>query len=190
MKNQIVILFILSVIVFSIPTITVISFGQNESAVIDLLDEQYEWDTVNNARLNNTDDGLQVDVKTSLNEPVYNRIYTYINLSNFNSAPIMNLTYLTNSTQGDPVFFFEIRSNKTIDSTSYLPLSQHLQEDPNSSQTTYSFELGNTLGYQTTREYTLPNDNLTSNAELRFYVLTTEPTIATLVLKNGTISPQ
>jgi hypothetical protein len=156
---------------------------------LNLLSDSQIWKTVNSAKLNKTQSLLNVTVETNDKQTVYNRAFTIINTSEFHNNPILKLTYATNASIGNPHFVFEMRSNQTISNQSSLSYDNILSNELKISQPTVfigSVELGNTLGYPTTRSYQLPN--IPSNStEVRFYIITSEPTFASLSLKNATI---
>ena len=128
-------------------------------------------------------------METNNKQTEYNRAFTIINTSEFHNNPVLKLTYATNASNGNPHFVFEMRSNQTISNQSNLSDGNILSNEIKFSQPTQfigSVELGNTLGYPTTRGYQLPH--IPSNStEVRFYIITSEPTVALLSLKNATI---
>jgi hypothetical protein len=130
-----------------------------------------------------------MNVDTSNNDTIYNRIYTVSNFTGNDINPILKLTYATNATTGNPQFVFEARTNLTeskqpMDS----PFAQFGAISSNESQSINSVDLGNTLGYLTIRSYELPTDIVNETSEFRFYVITNGSTIADFTLKNATIS--
>jgi hypothetical protein len=155
---------------------------------LDLLNNTVIWDTHNFANLDNTNGIMNMTLDTSNNDTIYNRIYTFKNISESVSPLVLQLTYSTNSTIGNPQFVFELRTNKTnIDTNADSPFIQYSEIDRADTPIINSIDLGNTLGYQTVRSYQLPSEISNSANEIRFYIISDENTSANLILKNATI---
>lgn len=162
--------------------------GLQDTDGVDLLEDSVRWDTANNAELDRTGGFLNMTVtvdNNNNNETNYNRIFTTTNLTGFQPSPMLNLTYSTNSTQGDPKFIFEVRGYDTLSNQSTGMYWQRAL--PNYLG---SIDLGNTLGDFSTRSYEMPfiASDSSSNHEIIFYIITNEPTNASMVISNATIS--
>ncbi|WP_148686651.1 hypothetical protein [Candidatus Nitrosocosmicus hydrocola] len=152
---------------------------------IDLMNpNQTNWSKTENARLYFLEKRLDnFTVQTNENETSYSRITASMHLGTLDSPPYIYLNYATNSSAGNPMFIVEIR--KTMPADTYaLGLSSN---GGNYQKYLWSENMGNTLGYFTTRILPLPIDVNNSEIELRFYIISQIPTDAYVKFSNSTI---
>lgn len=129
-----------------------------------------------------------MSVETFNKDTVYNRIYTNANISESFSSPVVELLFATNSSEGNPKFIFEIRSNiSESGSVNSIPFLQFLFPSTENSTSASSIDLGNTQGNETIRKYALPKEITGDENEIRFYIISNGPTSANLLIKNASI---
>ncbi len=152
---------------------------------IDLLNSnQTNWSKTENIQLYYLENRLNnFTVQTNDNETSYNRITASMHFESLDSPPFIYLNYATNSSAGNPVFIVEIR--KTMEGDTYNPGSS--SNEGNYQRYLWSENIGNTLGYFTTRILPLPVDINNSDIEVRFYIISKIPTDAYLKFSNSTI---
>lgn len=159
------------------------------SALLNLTGNDINWQTRNYAQFNQTSEDLRIDVNTVDQNEIYNRMYTVANFSGGDSNPVLNFTYATNATEGNPRFIFESITNiSENDASDNSPFLQYKSLPENVPKKFATVDLGNTLGYFTNRTIELPSHIVNSTSEYRFYIITNGTTIANLELKNATIS--
>ncbi len=154
---------------------------------IDILDaHKINWSKSANIQINSIDDRLHnFTLHTTDNNTAYNQISTFMHVENLYEIPLFLLSYATNSSIGNPTFVVEIRKN--IGDNNNNDTAEIESEKGQNERYLWSAEIGNTLGYNTTRVYQLPVDINNSDIQMRFYVISNNITDAYIKLNNSTI---
>ncbi len=144
------------------------------------------WSKSTNIQLNNINDKLHnFTLYTTENNTGYNRISTDMHVENIYKIPFLLLSYATNSSVGNPTFMIEI--NKIINENNSKNTTEIKSEKGKNERHLWSADMGNTLGYNTTRVYQLPVDINNSDIQIRFYIISNTVTDAYVKLNNSTI---
>lgn len=170
-------------------TITTVNNSESISGnnTVNLVNDSVIWDTRNYATFDRMNGSLNLAVDLNKNETIYNRIYAILDVPDSTSPHILDLSYITNSSQGNPRFIVETRVNNTGPLPNYSSSFLQYYDFYNEKPSIHSIDVGNTLGYLTNRTYELPHEISNTTTEIRFYIITNEPSTANFVIKNATI---
>lgn len=154
--------------------------------IIDLLNtSRINWSASTNIDMNTASEKLgNFTIQAAYENLTFSRISTEIHIGTFEKIPYLLISYATNSSIGDPKFIVEIR--KLSNDTNNINLGNE-STVKKTEKYLWSADLGNTLGYYTTRVLPLPADISNSDIQIRFYVITNDDTNAYVKFQNFSI---
>lgn len=147
---------------------TDIGIGSNQNRTINLLNAStFDWETVNYARIGQSNDDLDITVETDSPDKIYNRAYLQTQLNFTQSQPlVLLLDYVAEIFQGNATFVIEVKDQENNN----ILLSRPLNVD------------------EMSRAYLISPDIINKPIEFVFYVITDEPASSTLALNDASIS--
>ena len=150
--------------------------GSHSTRSIDLTGKNQTWTPFNYARIYTNGDGLNITVKTDNVNKIFNRAYTTTSVESLGKNNTLSLAYSSNSTIGNALFLLEIGEidavPESLGSLFFMPPNLLLE---NNKPGAWTKNLGNTLGYTTSRSFIIPEFLMDKLIEIRFYIFTDRP---------------